>query len=329
MPGTMSSIVSTRPYGDKMSARILLRLTLVPVLVMFGCTTTPPFDAGRAFEYLEKQCSFGPRSPGSEGHAQCLTFLTDELTKYTDHVKQQTFTYRDRRDTSLVLTGTNLIASINLHPKKKKRVMLAAHWDTRPWADKDADPQNRDRPILGANDGASGVAVLLEIARAMHRQPPDIGVDIILFDLEDYGEHNFEVYPDSLNPYCIGSDYFARNNTNYFPAYGILVDMVGDRQLDLPIEQYSYSHSKDVVTKVWETGKKLEKPAFRMAIEDAVYDDHIPLQRIGIKCIDIIDFNYPDETHRYHHTLQDTPDKCSPESLKQVGDVILEVLYNE
>lgn len=286
----------------------------------------PVFDGDSAMRYLEKQCSFGPRNPGSEGHRQCLEYLTEELKKYCDNVSQQHFSYTDKRDTALKFQGTNLIASINLQPKSKKRVLLCAHWDTRPWADKDPLKENRDKPILGANDGASGVAVLLEMARVIKQQPPDIGIDIILFDIEDYGEHNAELYPDSLNPYCIGSQYFAKHNTSYFPIYGILLDMVGSKNLDLPIEGFSYQNGKDIVNKVWDTAKKLEKPAFRKSIEQSIYDDHVPLQQIGIPCIDIIDMSYFDT---YHHTLADTPDKCSAESLKQVGDVLVEVLYNE
>lgn len=302
---------------------------VMATLVENSCTERPLFDANRAFADLEKQCQFGPRNPGSDGHRQCLEFLVEELGKTCDHVRRQTFVYVDKRDSSKIIEGTNIIASINLEPAAKKRVMLGAHWDTRPWADKDSDSSRRHLPILGANDGASGVAVLLEVARAIKQQPLDIGVDILLFDLEDYGEHNAELFPDSLNPYCIGSEYFARQNKTYFPAYGIIVDMVGDRNLDLPIENYSYANAKEVVNKVWGAAKRLGKPAFRQSIEEAIYDDHIPFQRIGIPCIDIIDFNYPDETHRYWHTHQDTPDKCSKESLQQVGDVLLEVLYSE
>ncbi|MBL7996636.1 M28 family peptidase [bacterium] len=305
---------------------LLVFLTFLPMLA--SCAK-PPFDGDSAMRYLEKQCSFGPRNPNSEGHKQCLQFLTEELRKYCDRVDHQNFVYIDKKDTSVKLHGTNIIASINLQPKTKKRVLLSAHWDTRPWADKDPDSTNRDKPILGANDGASGVAVLLEIAKIIKENPLDIGVDIILWDLEDYGEHNGELYPDSLNPYCIGSDYFAKNNKTYWPAYGILLDMVGDKNLDIPIEKNSYNQAKDVVNKVWDKAKKLEKPAFRTSIEADVFDDHIPLLRIGIPCINIIDFNYPDASNRYHHTLSDTPDKCSAESLQQIGDVLVEVLYSE
>lgn len=209
----------------------------ITILTMLNSCSKPPFNGKSAMEYLEKQCSFGPRNPNSEGHRKCLEYLTAELKKYCDRVDHQNFTYTDKRDSSIKLNGTNIIASINLQPKSKKRVLLCAHWDTRPWADKDPDSVNHDKPILGANDGASGVAVLLEIAKIIKANPLDIGVDIILWDLEDYGEHNAELFPDSLNPYCIGSDYFAKNNKSYWPTYGILLDMVGDKNLDLPIEK--------------------------------------------------------------------------------------------
>jgi len=287
----------------------------------------PQFDGDSAMRYLVKQCEFGPRNPGSKGHTECLAYLSKELEQVCDRVTFQQFEYRDKKDTSLVFAGTNIFASIN--PSQKRRVALTAHWDTRPWADHDPDSSRRHEPILGANDGASGVAVLLEIARILRQQPPPIGVDIILFDLEDYGERNFELFPDSLNPYCVGSEYFARNNSTYFPEWAVNVDMVGDKQLDLPIEHYSYQNHKEIVNKVWDAAKDLKKPAFRVAIEEAIFDDHIALQRIGIPAVNIIDFNYPDDGHRYWHSLEDTPDKCSGESLKQVGDVLVEVIFSE
>ncbi len=286
----------------------------------------PDFDAESAMRYLKRQCDFGPRNPGSTGHEECLKFLTAELEALCESVRLQKFSYTDKRDSALQFDGTNIIASINL--KSKKRVAITAHWDTRPWADKDPDSTRRREPILGANDGASGVAVILEIARAMRTQPPSVGVDLILFDLEDYGESGFEIH-DSLNDYCIGSEYFAKNNSTYFPLWAVNVDMVGDAQLDLPIEHYSYQGAKQVVNKIWEAAKDLEKPAFRTAIEEAVFDDHIPLLRIGIPAINIIDFNYPDDSNRYWHTHNDTVDKCNGESLKQVGDVLIEAIYSE
>ncbi len=316
-----------------MTLRIFSALVIFTVL---ACATScdwfrsyPQFDAEKAFAHLEKQCSFGPRNPNSDGHRKCLNYMTEELKKYSEHVRHQTFIYRDKKDTSIVLNGANVIASFNLKPKKQKRIMLCAHWDTRPWAEKDPIPENRSKPILGANDGASGVAVLLEIARLLHQQPPDIGVDLVLFDIEDYGDQGYESNPDSLNPYCIGSEYFAKNNKNYFPEYAILLDMIGDKQLDLPIEGHSFQNAKQVVNKVWDKAKDLGKKAFRKSVEDYIIDDHIPLQKIGIPAIVLIDFNYPDDRHSYWHTHQDTPDKCSPESLKEVGDVIIRVIYDE
>lgn len=305
---------------------------LLMSVVLFSCgwfKSYPEFDGTSAMGYLEKQCSFGPRNPGSAGHKACLDYLTEELKKYCDHVKHQNFIYKDKKDTIVVLNGTNIIASINLKPKKQKRVMLSAHWDTRPWSERDPVEGNRNKPIPGANDGASGVAILLELTRIMHQQPPDIGVDLVLFDLEDYGDHGYESKPDSLNPYCIGSDFFAKNNQNYWPAYNILLDMVGDKELDLPIEGHSYQRAKDIVNKVWDKAKDLDKKSFRKTVEDYIIDDHIPLQLIGIPAIVIIDFNYPDDRHSYWHTQQDTPDKCSAESLKEVGDIITRVIYDE
>ncbi len=319
------------PSLKKANKEFMLRFLYIILCMSFlSCRTNrPDFDAVSSFAYLKKQCDFGPRNPGSKGYNDCKAYLVEELRKTCDRVDLQNFTYTDKKDTNNKYHGTNIIASTNLDPKKKKRVLICAHWDTRPWADRDPNPANHETPILGANDGASGVAVILEIARLVKGQPLDIGVDFILFDLEDLGDHNYESRPDSLNPYCIGSEYFAKNNKTYFPTYAILLDMVGDKNLDLPIEQNSFAQAKEIVNKVWDAGKRLEKPAFRRAVENSVMDDHIPLLRIGIKAIDIIDFDYPDDSNRYHHALADIPENCSPESLKQVGDVLLEVLYTE
>lgn len=284
----------------------------------------PTFDGDGAFQYLLQQCDFGPRNPGSEGHAQCKEFLIAELQKYCDRVGQQDFEYRDRKDSTNIYRGTNIIASINLHPRKRKRIMLCAHWDTRPWADNDPLPENHSKPIIGANDGASGVAVLLEIARTIKDSRLDIGVDIILFDLEDIGDHRYEENPDSLNPFSIGAEYFARHNEQYRPAFGILLDMVGDSDLLIKKEAYSLINAEQIVNKVWTAAQKVGATAFADVEGEAVNDDHIPFLKRGIQIINIIDFDYP-----YWHTLEDTPDKCSAGSLQQVGNVLIEILLNE
>jgi peptidase M28-like protein len=290
-------------------------------LQLFFCSDgIPQFDEQNAFSYLEKQCEFGPRNPGSEGAKNCLVYLEKELSKYADKVVRQPFQHFDKR-TNKTFLMTNLIASFNA--KKSQRVFLAAHWDTRPMADRDPNPNNRNIPIIGANDGASGVAVLLEIARNLAASSPDIGVDIILFDGEDFGDEG------DLDEYFLGSRFFAENAKNYKPRFGILLDMIGDAQLSIPIEGYSQKYLPQIVNKIWSTAESLGEYVFENRSGSYIEDDHKILIEKGIPCVDLIDFAYPDESHRYWHTIEDTPDKCSPESLGSVGRVLLNVIYNE
>ncbi len=298
-----------------------MRLLWVALLIFAGSVTTSyaQFDGRRAFVYLEKQVAFGPRNPGSEGHRRCLEYLVKEMKCLADSVRLQSFDYQDM-EAKKSFKLTNVIASFN--PRAQKRIFFAAHWDTRPRADYDKK-ENRNTPIPGANDGASGVAILLELAQQLKMQPPQIGVDLILFDGEDYGREGH------LENYFLGSRYFAEHNNNYRPKYGILLDMVGDAQLNLPREAYSYKYLPQVVDKVWNLARNLGYSEFEDRTGNFIDDDHVVLIKHGIPCIDIIDFAYPDQTHRYWHTLQDTPDKCSARSLETVGQVMLELIYME
>jgi len=272
----------------------------------------PVFDADRAFKYLEKQCEFGPRPPGSLAHKKTRDYLLSELRKFSGEVVAQDFTAKTK---SGPLNLTNIIAIFG--SASYKTVLLAAHWDTRPFADRDPDPKKRDIPILGANDGASGVAVLLELSRAFHLKPPGIQVIMVLFDGEDYGKR--------IDDMLLGSRYFARNmDDRWRPDYGILIDMVGDKNLNILIEPNSASAAPEIVKKVWDLAKELQLEGIYKQIGPAILDDHIPLIEEGIKCIDIIDFDYP-----YWHTVEDTTDKCSPESLETVGKLLLELVYSE
>ncbi len=299
-------------------------LLCVAVLWLFVSQPPPRFDEARAFGHLLKQCEFGPRNPGSEGHRQCLRYLTAELEKSCETVRQETFSYVSKGHPGRSFEGTNLVASIRGTGKDRRRVMLCAHWDTRPFADRDLDPANRHKPILGANDGASGVAVLLEMARVLKERPPRVSVDIVLFDLEDMGSDSSIADAQSRDPFCIGSRHFAASNPQYRPLFGILLDMVGKRDLRIRKEAHSVARAPRVVEKVWAAARGVGAKAFVEERGSAVEDDHLPFLERGIPVIDLIDLNYP-----FWHTLQDTPDKCSPESLRQLGDVLAEVIYRE
>jgi len=220
-----------------------------------------------------------------------------------------------------VLRLNNVIASFQ--PESRTRILLLAHWDTRPRADQDRDIKKRSLPILGANDGASGVAILLEMAHGMKNVQPPVGVDIVLVDGEDYGMEADTRY------YFLGARNLAKSYPfKVLPSFGILLDMVGDKELDIMKEPMSIQYAPDVVDLIWRTAADIGVSQFSTAIQERVLDDHLPLNEAGIRTVDLIDFHYPDQSNRYWHTTEDTPDKCSPESLGAVGSVLLNVIYH-
>ncbi|MCY4568365.1 MAG: M28 family peptidase [Candidatus Poribacteria bacterium] len=269
------------------------------------------FDARRAFDMLEKQCAFGPRPPGSISHQETQNFLFTELQKYANSVAFQPHQYKTKTAT---LHLNNILAEFG-PPTGGETLLLAAHWDTRPFADRDPNPKNRDKPILGANDGASGVAVLLEIARVLKEHPPPRTVIIVLFDGEDYGR--------SVENMFIGSRFFARNMGKWKPDYGILLDMIGDKDLALPIERYSWNANRGFTEAIWQRAATLGLTPFQSRLGDAILDDHVPLIEVGIPMVNIIDFTYP-----YWHTVEDTVDKCSPKSLEVVATLVISIIYD-
>jgi glutaminyl-peptide cyclotransferase len=298
--------------ADKIISFILF-LAVLPA-VAFG-----QFSGENAFQFLEMQTNMGPRNPGSAAHEKCLDFLQDQLQNSGAKVELQSFMHYDRT-LQKSLTMTNIIGSF--YPEKTSRIMLCAHWDTRPFADRDI-LQNRNKPIIGANDGASGVAVLLEIALQLQKSPPPGGIDILLFDGEDYGREG------DLDNYCLGSRYFAANNTRFYPQFAILLDMIGDTQLRIPMEGYSRQYAPEVVNRLWNLAEVLGHYQFDLAEGPFVFDDHLILNQAGIPAIDIIDFEYPDADNGYWHTLRDIPENCSPESLQVVGEVLMKLIYEQ
>ena len=272
-----------------------------------------PFGAARAFADLKKQVAFGPRVPEQKGHEAALLWMLTELKKSAGeaNVKRQDFVMGvgGKR-----LPMTNVIAQFN--PGAKKQVMLCAHWDSRPSADMEIDAAKKKLPIPGANDGASGVAVLLELARQFAAKAPTVGVQIVMLDGEDYGPTEDRMY--------LGASYYAKHPIRPKPAYAILIDMIGDKDLGIWREQNSENNAPDVNAKVWNAASALGVKAFQSGVKFTIDDDHLPLQAAGFKAIDLIDFDYGP-----WHTLDDTPDHCSPASLKAVGDVLAKVVYDE
>ncbi len=283
----------------------------------------PDFDAARAYGLVVEQTDFGPRIPGTAAHDSARVWLVERLGLWADRVVEQQIRIPDPRDTSRTFAGTNVIAS--WRPEAPRRVLLAAHWDSRPVADDDPDPDRRIEPVLGANDGASGVAVLLEVARLLHAQPlqRSVGVDVVLFDLEDLGTSDPSVPPDQRVPFAMGSELFVRDNPGYRPVYGVLLDMVGDRDLRLPKEGYSVQYAPEVVARVWAAARRAGATAFLDEVGPAIQDDHVPFLREGIPVIDVIQTPFPDTWH----TTSDTPDRVSAESLGQVGRTLVELLW--
>lgn len=283
---------------------------------------TAIFDAQRAFAILEKQCDFGPRPPGSAAHRQTQRYLFTELQKYADNVALQPLQYKVdgitlRLNNILAEFGpkTEATPSVTGGEPSGDTLLLAAHWDTRPFADHDPEPKNQNEPILGANDGASGVAVLLEIARVLSLYPPPRRIVIVLFDGEDYGR--------SIDHMFIGSRFFAQNLGKWRPDYGILLDMVGDKDLRLPIERYSWEANREFTQAIWNRASTLGLAPFEQRLGAAILDDHVPLIKVGIPMVNIIDFTYP-----YWHTVEDTVDKCSPKSLEVVATLVMSIIYD-
>ncbi len=276
----------------------------------------PSFDADRAFRDLERQVAFGPRIPGSAGHAQQLEWLETELRALADTVFLDTFEHVTAEGDELELT--NVIARFG--PADGSRLLLLTHWDTRPKADQSSEAADREKPVPGANDGASGTAILLELARMFNEQPPPGGVELLFSDGEDYG-------PSTTDMFLGARHYVQGIGGENPPAYGILLDMVGDADPSFPIEAYSMEGAGQVVQRVWGIAADLGfRRFFPMDQTSRVVDEHIEFIDAGIPVADIIDFDYG-PAHAFWHTPRDVPGNTSAQTLLMVGDVVAEVVY--
>jgi hypothetical protein len=315
---------AARPRWGLAAGLALLLVVVLVAIALLMRRPAPAFSGARALALVEEQVAFGPRAPGTPGHARTLAWLEATLRAHADAVRLHAFTHRDARDSTRVWEGTNVVASFNLQPKGGRRVMLAAHWDTRPWADRDPDEAKRTQPVPGANDGASGVAVLLEMARLLGERAPEVGVDLVFFDLEDLGD---DVPPGddttAANPFALGSEAFAAAHPQYRPAWGVLLDMVCDRDLRIPQEAYSRIRAPEVVGRVWAAAERAGATAFLDEPGGPVVDDHVAFLQRGIPVVDLIHYPFPDTWH----TTADVPAACSAESLGQVGATLVALLY--
>jgi glutaminyl-peptide cyclotransferase len=266
------------------------------------------FNGTTAFTYVERQMAFGPRIPNTPGHQKTGDWLLAELRARADTVVVQEF--RQVTSKGVTLQLRNFLA--RFRPLATDRVLFVAHWDTRPVAEKSPNLAAQRMPTPGANDGASGVAVLLGVADALKAKAPTIGVDLLFVDGEDYGD-----FTDSTET-LLGSRYFANHlPPGYTTLFAVVFDMVGDKDLQILQEGYSVSGAPEVVQRVWRIAEQRGYGrVFVNRAGEALTDDHVPLQRVGIRAIDVIDFDFP-----YHHTTEDTIDKVSAESLQIVGDV--------
>ncbi len=276
----------------------------------------PPFDGERAYQYLTAQVDFGPRVPGTKASAECRGFLYHHFMELGAQVDSQTSSFLDpysQIDTPLV----NVIATFLGSQGIDEGIVLMAHYDSRPRTDYASNPKLKDQPIDGANDGASGVAVLMELGNLFAEKAPPCNVDLALVDGEDWGK------PRDHDYYLLGSREFSRRGIRGKYRFGIVIDMIGDSLQEIYREGYSDRYYRSLNDAVWNAAAQLGITTFRDSVKYTIIDDHLSLVSAGVPAIDIIDFDYP-----HWHTEFDTPDKCSPTALSNVGRVLAELIYN-
>jgi Zn-dependent M28 family amino/carboxypeptidase len=321
-------------------------LFIISTLLIIGCSSepqqktkailkpkvkieVPTFNADSAYAFVAKQVSFGPRVISSKGWENCAIWLEKKFKTYTSTVivQQAPINTYDGKNHTL----KNIIASFS--PEKNNRVALFAHWDSRHIADHDT--KNQNEPILGANDGGSGVGVLIELARQFSIKNPKIGVDIILFDAEDYGQPENSGFPVMQDSWCLGSQYWSNNphKPNYFAQYGILLDMVGAKEATFRHEQISFYYASNILQKVWRKASRLGfGNHFVFESANQILDDHYYVNTItGIPTIDIIEYDPATESNfnKHWHTHKDDMDNIDKSTLNAVGQTLLEVIYTE
>ena len=295
-------------------------------------STTPPlpeFNADSAFASIARQCAFGPRVLETEAHEQCGAYIINKFQEYGFTVSKQEATFL--RYDGVKMAGYNIIAQSR--PDAAERILIAAHWDSRPWADNDPFESNHHTPILGANAGASGVAVMIELARILHDSLPIVGIDLVCFDAEDAGAPQWETdIDDRSDSWCLGSQHWATHPHATGFRFGILLDMVGGQGAYFYREGYSMQYASSVMEQVWQAARDAGYGSF-FKNEGGGYitDDHLPVNRIArIPMIDIVPF-YPTGNSGFGptwHTVNDTPENIDRNTLKAVGQTLLQLIYN-
>ena len=294
----------------------------------------PVFDADSAYAFCQQQCDFGPRAMNTKGHDDCRAWIVEKFKQYGCHVIEQHADLTGYDGT--VLKSTNIMTQYR--PEQTTRILLCAHWDSRPWADNDPDEANWHKPILAANDAASGVAVMMEVARLLQANPlaSNIGVDFVCLDAEDWGTPQWEEdQTNSADSWALGSNYFAQNLPEGYEArYGILLDMVGGQGAQFYQELMSLQYAPAIVKKVWRAARQAGYGSFFPKKEGGmITDDHIPLNQYAhIPTIDIIPY-YPDCAQSSFgptwHTLNDNMEHIDRNTLKAVGQTVVQVLWTE
>lgn len=291
----------------------------------------PAFNADSAYQFVQAQADFGPRVPNTAAHRACGDYLAAQLERFGAQVYNQQADLMAFDNT--LLKARNIIGAYN--PDSRKRVMLCAHWDSRPFADYDEDPAKQRKPILGVNDGASGVGVLLEVARQLQQQAPAIGIDILFFDAEDYGTPAFHKGEYKENTWCLGSQYWGRvpHVSNYNARYGILLDMVGGKGATFYQELFSKRTAGKQMKKIWDAAHQLGfGQYFPKRDGTEVTDDHVYVYQLQkIPCVDIINYDPEGDTGfgDFWHTSGDTMEVIDRATLQAVGQTLLYVIYHE
>jgi glutaminyl-peptide cyclotransferase len=275
----------------------------------------PVFNQDRAFSLLQDVCNLGPRNHGSDTKFKAEKWIQEKLREAGAEVSIHQFTYAGKYSSSAE-SFTNIVGRIL--PKEQRRVLVGTHYDTRSWADRDPRPEVRGTPIIGANDGGSGVAVMLEMAMEWKANPPPVGVDLIFFDGEEFGREG------DFHDYLVGSKAFVRDHPDYRPEWGVVLDMVGDAALHLPMEKSSAARACKALRKIWSAAERVGATAFKKEFTRNIYDDHSAFVSKGIPVTVVIDYEYP-----AYHTMQDLPDQCSADSLGQVGRTVMEAISSE
>lgn len=322
--------------------RKIFSLSLVGLLFLQACTNSskqsteeavaqvklqsPEFNADSAFAYTKAQVDFGPRIPSTPAHANCAAYLVKQFKAFGADVKIQQAPAKTYDGKSHQLK--NIIASF--YPEKKQRVLISAHWDARPFSDQDPDTAMHNKPFDAANDGASGVAVMLEMARLIQKNAPQVGVDFVLWDIEDYGKANDETPNETT--WCIGSQYWAKNQpTNAVkPIYAINLDMVGGSNAQFTQDEISRRYAPAVLKKVWDIGNEIGYGAYFINVPSgSLIDDHFWVNQAGIPCIDIIHYTDASGFYMNWHTQLDNLNNIDKNTLKAVGQTVLETIFRE